>query len=153
MAGVKIRSFVEDDTEAVIGLWSRCGLLRPWNDPRKDIERKLGIQRDLFLVGEQGGRIVAVAMAGYDGHRGWVNYLAVDPEFRRRGLGRSMMAEVERRLKELGCPKLNLQVRRGNAEAVAFYRSVGYSEDDVLGMGKRLIEDGGADENTRCSGR
>lgn len=144
MAGVKIRSFVEDDTEAVIELWSRCGLLRPWNDPRKDIERKLGIQRDLFLVGEQGGRIVAVAMAGYDGHRGGVNYLAVDPEFRRRGLGRSMMAEVERRLKELGCPKLNLQVRRGNAEAVAFYRSVGYSEDDVLGMGKRLIEDGGA---------
>jgi len=144
MAGMKIRSFVEEDTDAVVALWSRCGLLRPWNDPRKDISRKLRMQRDLFLVGEQDGRVVAVAMAGYEGHRGWVNYLAVDPDLRRLGLGRLIMAEVERRLKELGCPKLNLQVRRGNAEAVAFYRSVGYSEDDVLGMGKRLIQDDGA---------
>ena len=141
---MKIRGFVEDDTQAVIDLWSRCGLLRPWNDPRKDIARKLLLQRELFLVGERDGRVVATAMAGYEGHRGWVNYLAVDPELRRRGFGRLMMAEVERRLKELGCPKLNLQVRRGNLDALAFYQSIGYSDDDVIGMGKRLIEDGAA---------
>jgi len=141
---MKIRGFVEEDTDAVIALWSRCGLLRPWNDPRKDIALKLLVQRDLFLIGERDGRVVATAMAGYEGHRGWVNYVAVDPEFRRRGFGRSMMAEVERRLKELGCPKLNLQVRRGNPDALAFYQSIGYSDDDVIGMGKRLIENGDA---------
>lgn len=140
---MNIRVFLEQDSEAVIGLWSRCGLLRPWNDPVKDIARKLCLQRELFLIGEHDGRIVATAMAGYEGHRGWVNYLAVDPEFQRRGLGRLMMSEVERRLKDLGCPKLNLQVRRGNADAFAFYRSIGYSDDDVIGMGKRLIEDSG----------
>ena len=139
---MKIRPFVEDDQDRVVELWQRCGLLRPWNDPQKDIARKLKVQRELFLVGEIDGRVVAAMMVGYEGHRGWVNYLAVDPERRRLGLGREMMAEAESRLKALGCPKIQLQVRRDNAEAIAFYRRLGYAEDAVVNMGKRLIEDG-----------
>jgi ribosomal protein S18 acetylase RimI-like enzyme len=139
---MKIRPFVESDQDRVIDLWNRCGLLRPWNDPHKDIARKLKVQRELFLIGEIDGRVVAVMMVGYEGHRGWVNYLAVDPERQRQGLGREMMAEAEIRLKALGCPKIQLQVRRDNAEAIAFYRRLGYAEDAVVNMGKRLIEDG-----------
>ena len=139
---MKIRPFVESDQDRVIDLWNRCGLLRPWNDPHKDIARKLKVQRELFLIGEIDGRVVAAMMVGYEGHRGWVNYLAVDPERQRQGLGREMMAEAEIRLKALGCPKIQLQVRRDNAEAIAFYRRLGYAEDAVVNMGKRLIEDG-----------
>ncbi len=96
------------------------------------------------MVGEVSGRVVAVVMVGYEGHRGWVNYLAVDPELQGRGLGREMMAEAERRLRELGCPKLQLQVRKDNADAAAFYGRLGYVEDAVVSMGKRLIKDNGA---------
>jgi ribosomal protein S18 acetylase RimI-like enzyme len=138
-----IRAFVESDAEQVIALWSRCNLLRPWNDPRKDIVRKLQVQRELFMVGELGGTLVAVMMVGYEGHRGWVNYLAVEPELQGRGFGRQMMAEAERRLQALGCPKIQLQVRAENGDAIAFYRSLGYSEDAVVSMGKRLIKDDG----------
>ena len=143
---MKIRAFVESDAESVIALWSRCGLLRPWNDPRRDIARKLQVQRELFMVGEKEGRVVAVMMAGYEGHRGWVNYLAVDPELQGQGLGRQMMAEAERRLFELGCPKVQLQVRTHNAAAVAFYRRLGYTTNDVVDLGKRLISDDGAEQ-------
>jgi ribosomal protein S18 acetylase RimI-like enzyme len=141
---MKIREFVEIDEKKVIELWARCGLLRPWNDPRKDIARKLRVQRELFMVGEIDGRLVAAVMAGYEGHRGWVNYLAVEPELQGQGLGREMMAEVERRLTELGCPKVNLQIRRGNTAVAAFYARLGYAEDEVVSMGKRLIRDGAA---------
>ena len=136
-----IRPFEEPDEEAVVTLWERCGLLRPWNDPRKDIARKRAIQRDLFLVGVVDGTLVATVMAGYDGHRGWINYLAVDPAHRRRGFGRTLMVEVERRLRALGCPKINLQVRADNPTAAAFYRHVGFAEDDVVSFGKRLARD------------
>ena len=138
---MKIRPFDIADEEAVLALWRGCGLLRPWNNPRRDIERKLGTQRELFLVGEVGGTLVASAMAGFDGHRGWVNYLAVAPEHRRSGFGRALMEHVEARLKDRGCPKLNLQVRASNPEAVAFYGRLGYATEDVISMGKRLIPD------------
>jgi ribosomal protein S18 acetylase RimI-like enzyme len=138
---LEIRTFVESDEKAVIALWSRCGLLRPWNDPRKDIARKLRVQRELFLVGILDGVVVATVMAGYDGHRGWINYLAVDPGHRRIGLGSSLMMEAERRLRELGCPKINLQVRRENIEGNAFYSDIGFTEDDVVSYGKRLERD------------
>jgi ribosomal protein S18 acetylase RimI-like enzyme len=141
---MRIRSFMRSDQERVVALWDRCGLLRPWNDPRKDIARKLEVQADLFLVGEVDGRVVAAVMAGYDGHRGWVNYLAVEPDLQRSGLGRAMMAEAERRLRELGCPKVNLQIRRGNQGVADFYRRLGYAEDDLISMGKRLERDDGA---------
>lgn len=138
---MKIRSFAHSDEAAVIDLWQRCGLIRPWNNPRLDIERKLTVQPELFVVGEKEDRIVACAMAGFDGHRGWLNYLAVDPACRFQGLGRQSMAHLEMQLQALGCPKLNLQVRSGNAEALAFYRSLGYAVDEVVCFGKRLIAD------------
>jgi ribosomal protein S18 acetylase RimI-like enzyme len=126
----------------VIALWERCGLTRPWNDPRKDIARKLRVQPELFLVGVADHQVVATAMAGYEGHRGWVNYLAVDPRVQRSGLGTAIMSVVEERLLELGCPKINVQVRAGNSNAVAFYRKLGYAVDEVVSMGKRLERDG-----------
>lgn len=139
---MEIRPFEPADEDAVIALWERCGLTRPWNDPRKDIRRKLEVRPDLFLVGMRAGEVVATVMAGYEGHRGWINYLAVAPEHRREGLGRAMMAEAERLLREAGCPKINLQVRAGNEAALAFYRRLGYTVDDVVSLGKRLEEDG-----------
>lgn len=106
-----------------------------------DISRKLEVGGDLFLVGVVDGEIVATVMAGYEGHRGWVNYLAVMPEHQRAGLGRSMMDQAEHRLRASGCPKINLQVRNGNASAIGFYRAIGYIQDDVVSMGKRLEHD------------
>jgi ribosomal protein S18 acetylase RimI-like enzyme len=136
-----MRSFRPEDTDAVIDLWHAAGLVRPWNDPRKDIERKLTVQPDLFLVGETDGAVVAVAMVGYDGHRGWVNYLAVSPDARGLAHGRRMMEEAERLLVALGCPKLNLQIRSDNAEVRAFYEHLGYTQDAAVSYGKRLIAD------------
>ena len=138
---MEIRPYRESDQDAVVALWRECGLAKPWNDPVKDIRRKMGIQRDLFLVGSTDGRLVATVMVGFEGHRGWVNYLAVSADCRKQGLGRLLMDEAEARLRAIGCPKINLQIRRSNADVVAFYRSIGYSEDDVVSMGKRLIED------------
>ena len=100
--GLSIRPFAEADEAEVVALWDRCGLVRPWNDPRTDIQRKLSVQRELFLVGLVADRIVATVMAGYEGHRGWINYLAVDPTQRRQGFARLLVAEVEERLREIG---------------------------------------------------
>jgi ribosomal protein S18 acetylase RimI-like enzyme len=138
---MNIRPFTISDESAVIDLWRQCDLVRPWNDPRKDIARKLGVQPELFLVGELAGELVATVMAGFDGHRGWVNYLAVSPAHRRAGLGRSLMRHVEAELAARGCPKLNLQVRTTNHDALGFYRRLGYSTDEAVSMGKRLIPD------------
>ena len=138
---VQTRAYRDADQNAVVTLWCECGLVRPWNDPAKDIQRKLRVQRDLFLVGTLNGRLVATVMAGYEGHRGWINYLAVAGEYRGRGLGRRMMDEAEARLRAIGCPKISLQIRSSNTDAVAFYRALGFSVDDSLSMGKRLVED------------
>jgi ribosomal protein S18 acetylase RimI-like enzyme len=138
---MQIRKFEPADSASVIALWRECGLTRAWNDPEKDIERKLTVQPELFLVGTVGAKIVASVMAGYDGHRGWVNYLAVAPAQRKSGLGRTLMERVEKELKAMGCPKLNLQVRTSNADVLAFYRRLGYAQDDAISLGKRLIPD------------
>jgi ribosomal protein S18 acetylase RimI-like enzyme len=140
---VQIRAFEEGDTDEVIALWRLCGLTRPWNDPGRDIARKLEVQRELFLVGvdEGNGTVIASIMAGYEGHRGWVNYLAVHPDARAAGHGRALMNEAERLLLERGCPKVNLQVRGDNAEALAFYAAIGYGVDDAVSLGKRLVDD------------
>ena len=139
---METRSFRPGDEEAVIRLWTDCGLVVPWNDPRRDIERKLRAQPELLLVGCEGDKIIAAVMVGYDGHRGWINYLAVAPSHRRLGIGRRIMAEAEARLRALGCPKINLQVRTGNREAMEFYRRIGFAADDVVPFGKRLENDG-----------
>ena len=135
---MKIRQFEVADTEEVVALWDRCGLLRPWNDPHEDILHKLDVQRELFLVGVLNERIVAAVMAGYEGHRGWINYMAVEPDLQQRGLGRALMAAAEMGLRDLGCPKINLQIRRGNTAVIEFYRRLGYIEDDVVSMGKHF---------------
>lgn len=139
---ISIRPFAVDDTEAVVALWRAAGLVKPWNDPYLDIERKLTVQPELFLVAVGGdGALVGTAMVGYEGHRGWVNYLAVADPARGTGLGRALMAEAERLLVERGCPKLNLQVRTSNTDVIAFYERLGYAVDDAVSLGKRLIPD------------
>jgi ribosomal protein S18 acetylase RimI-like enzyme len=138
---MQIRPYDPADQTAVIALWLACGLLRPWNDPARDIARKLMVQRELFLVGIAHGAVIGTVMAGYDGHRGWINYLAVDPAQRRQGRGQALMHAAQHGLQALGCPKINLQVRAGNTEALAFYRALGYADDDVVSLGKRLEQD------------
>jgi len=108
---VLIRPYTPEDEATVIALWQQCGLTRPWNDPRKDIARKSKVDPQLFIVGIENGEVVASAMGGYEGHRGWVNYLAVRPDHRGRGFGRELMLYLEEDLKARGCPKINLQIR------------------------------------------
>ena len=136
-----IRPFTRGDEDSVVALWESAGLTRPWNDPRKDIARKLSVQREWFLVAVRRGEVVGSVMAGYDGHRGWVNYLAVSPHARRGGIGRALMNEVELRLGEAHCPKINLQVRETSHAALGFYRALGYTTDDVISLGRRLEHD------------
>ena len=138
---IEFRSFRSADTDAIIALWQACGLTRPWNDPRRDIERKLTVQPELFVVGCLDEVIVVSAMAGFDGHRGWINYLAVDPAHQRSGYASQLVDHLENRLRSLGCPKINLQVRSENDAAVRFYEAHGFHQDDVISLGKRLIHD------------
>ena len=136
-----IRPYHPEDEDAVIALWRRCDLVRPWNDPSKDIRRKLQVRPELFLVGLREGKIIASVMAGYEGHRGWLNYLAVDPAHQRQGYARSIVEEAEQLLRQAGCPKINLQVRTTNEGVIEFYRRIGYLVDEVVSMGKRLEQD------------
>jgi ribosomal protein S18 acetylase RimI-like enzyme len=134
-----IRPFLEKDEDPVIALWREAFPKDPpWNEPKQIIRRKREVQRDLFLVGEIDGAVVATVIAGYDGFRGWVYHLAVAPVQRRKGLGRAMMAEVEKRLHARGCPKINLQVRAWNGEVIAFYKRLGYKVEEHTSMGRLL---------------
>lgn len=139
---MEIRRYNKSDQSSILRLWESSELIRPWNDAKKDISRKLRVQPELFLVGVIDGSIIASVMAGYEGHRGWINYLAVSPDHRQKGYGREIMREAERRLKAPGCPKINLQIRETNTTAVKFYKKMGYDFDEVLSMGKRLEKDG-----------
>jgi len=136
-----IRPYQDRDKKNVIELWHNCNLVVPWNDPKLDIERKLQVNPDLFLVGLIEGMVVATVMGGYEGHRGWINYLAVSPEIRQKGVGQQMVEEVEAKLRKLGCPKINIQIRSSNKGVIEFYGKVGFSVDDVISMGKRLVDD------------
>jgi len=136
---MEIRSYREDDEGEVAALWETVFPdAPPWNDPRLDIQRKLSVQRELFFVAVDDGEVVGTTMAGYDGHRGWVYYVGVAPERRRRGIGAALMRRAEDELRARGCPKLNLQVRSSNSSAVGFYVRQGYSVEDRVSMGKRL---------------
>jgi ribosomal protein S18 acetylase RimI-like enzyme len=139
--GLKVRPYVSSDESAVIALWESCGLVRPQNDPRKDIARKLAVNPEWFLVAESDGKIVGAVMAGYEGHRGWINYLAVAPAERKKGVGRALMLEAERVLRAAGCPKINLQVRPDNPAVIAFYERIGFSVEGAISLGKRLVVD------------
>jgi ribosomal protein S18 acetylase RimI-like enzyme len=138
---VNIRSFTAKDTELVVSLWQCCGLLRSWNNPYLDIERKLAVNPEWFVVGEVNHEIVASAMFGYEGHRGWVNYLAASPAHQRQGHAKALMAHGETLLLASGCPKISLQVRASNTPVLAFYQSLGYQDDQADSLGKRLIPD------------
>lgn len=127
-----IADIADADVEAVIALWQRCGLTRPWNDPSADIALARRNGNSTVLVGRADGALVATAMVGHDGHRGWVYYVAVDPACQKNGFGRAIMAAAEQWLRDAGLPKLQLMVRRENAKAGAFYRSIGYEESDTV---------------------
>lgn len=150
---MKIRPFQLPDQESVVELWIKCGLVVSHNNPIRDIERKLMVNPEWFLVGEIDGDVIATCMAGFEGHRGWINYLAVRPDLQGHGFGKMIMERAEVILKAEGCPKINLQIRSTNQKVISFYESLGYSQDPVVSMGKRLIldnpcsdEQGGAPE-------
>lgn len=136
-----IRAYSPTDESAVVALWRQCDLVRPWNDPHLDIQRKVQVQPELFLVAEQDSEIVGTVMCGYEGHRGWLNYLAVSPTMQGNGLGRRLMQAAETALKARGCPKLNIQIRDSNLAVLAFYEKLGYTVDPVVSLGQRLIPD------------
>ena len=136
-----IRPFQTEDEASVVSLWQLCELTVPWNNPYKDIARKLKVQPELFLVGMLDSLLIATVMGGYDGHRGWINYLAVHPDFQGQGYAQQVMENVESELRKRGCPKINLQIRSGNARVIAFYQKLGFTDDQALSMGKRLEED------------
>ena len=141
MNDLVIRSYQPQDEEAVVQLWLQCNLVVPQNNPQRDIKRKLRVNPEWFLVGLADGKVVATCMAGYEGHRGWINYLAVSPHHRRQGIGRRIMEEAEKKLSAAGCPKINLQVREANRTVIQFYERIGYTRDLVASMGKRLEND------------
>ena len=136
-----IRPFQEGDEEALVSLWNMCKLTVPWNNPYKDIARKLKVQAELFLVGYLEDKLIASVMAGYDGHRGWINYFAVHPDFQARSYGKLLMDNVENGLRELGCPKINLQIREGDDKVFSYYQKLGFVEEKRINMGKRLEDD------------
>lgn len=135
---MEIRTYTHADLTAVLAIWQACHLLRPWSSPEYDIAMKVAFQPDLLLVACMNDRVVGTVMAGYDGHRGWINYLGVLPDYQRRGIASALMQEAERRLLVLGARKINLQIRRDNLDVQVFYASQGYSDDQVVGWGKRL---------------
>ena len=136
VAALAITDIADADVEAVIALWRRCGLTRPWNDPASDIALARRNPNSTVLVGRADGAIVATAMVGHDGHRGWVYYVAVDPDLQKNGLGRAIMDAAEKWLRAAGLPKLQLLVRRENSKAGAFYQSIGYEEADTIVFAK-----------------
>ena len=140
---LQIRPYLRSDEKDVLKLWHECNLIVPWNNPKLDIERKLKVNPELFLVGLFKGKVVATVMGGYEGHRGWINYLAVSVDHQRKGFGKQIMTALEDKLKASNCPKINLQVRVGNIGTIKFYESLNYSNDHVISMGKRLKEDPG----------
>ncbi|MFV0422072.1 GNAT family acetyltransferase [Oleidesulfovibrio sp.] len=136
-----VRPFRPEDSDALIALWKECGLTVPWNDPYKDLVRKLSEAPQEILIAEKDSIMAGAVMYGYDGHRGSVNYLCVAPHFRQSGLGRLLMQHVEKRLTERGCPKINICVRKDNIAISGFYAAQGYQEDNVIVLGKRLTHD------------
>ena len=133
-----IRKFQTEDTEQVVKLWDECGLLHPPNDPYLEIKNKAVFQPDLFLVGESDGRVMASVMAGFEGRRGWINYLAVLPEYQGKGYGSILIKHSMNMLKELGAPKINLLIRPTNKKVQDFYKKLGFQFEDVILMAHRF---------------
>ncbi len=141
MSQIEIRPYRGGDESALIRLWQACDLVRPWNHPRADIARKCADSPALFFVACDDGEVIASCMAGYDGHRGWIYYLAVEPARQRQGIAAKIVRHAEASLLELGCPKIDLMVRNNNHGVIEFYKSIGYADDPVVVLSKRLLED------------
>jgi len=141
MKNFTLRTFQPDDEPDVINLWRQCGLIVPWNNPRTDIQRKLSTSPDLFYVGLLDDELIASCMAGYDGHRGWIYFLAVKSDYQRKGFASMVIDHAESELIKLGCPKVELMVRKTNENVISFYQSAGYDIDPVMVLSKRLTED------------
>ena len=135
---IEIRPYVESDREEVVQLWHKTSLYHPDNDPYKDIDRKLTDSPELFIVARHEATIIGTVMVGYDGHRGWINYLGVVPSYQRQGVAKKLMESAEEALTTLRCPKIQLQVRKTNLGVIDFYQAIGYSIEDVISMEKRL---------------
>lgn len=138
---MKIRSYRKTDEKIIIQLWEECGLTVPWNNPQLDIDRKLRENSEEFLVGQIDDEIMATAIVGFDGHRGWVYYLGVKPKYRSEGFGNQMMKVAEKHLINIGCPKINIMVRESNSKVINFYEAIGYEKQNIVTLGKRLIPD------------
>ena len=136
-----VSPYAVEQEESVIELWTACGLTRPWNDPATDIRLKCMDNPEEFLLGWIGPRLVATCMAGYDGHRGWIYYFGVAPDYQGKGLGRALLSRAEEMLRLRGCAKINLMVRKDNAQAVRFYDNLGYCPDQVQVLGKRFSKE------------
>jgi ribosomal protein S18 acetylase RimI-like enzyme len=133
-----IAEIADADVAGVIALWQACDLTRPWNDPAADIALARRGPNSTILIGRDGDAIVATVMVGHDGHRGWVYYVATDPDRRAKGYGRAIMTAAEDWLRATGIAKLQLLVRRENARAGAFYQSIGYAEAQTIVFAKWL---------------
>jgi ribosomal protein S18 acetylase RimI-like enzyme len=138
VAAFPVAPIDDADIAAVIVLWQRCGLLRPWNDPAADIALARRGPNATVLIGRDGETIAATALVGHDGHRGWVYYVAVDPDRRAKGYGRAIMAAAEDWLRQAGIAKLQLMVHPDNAKVQAFYQSIGYDEQERIVYAKWL---------------
>jgi ribosomal protein S18 acetylase RimI-like enzyme len=135
---VKIQTLPEPLYDDAIALWHETGLTRPWNDPAADLHQALQGDSSTVLGAVDGDALVATAMVGHDGHRGWMYYLAVAPAVQGQGLGRQMVTECENWVRAQGIPKLQLMVRSGNDAVIDFYGKLGYADAEVVVLGKRL---------------
>ena len=138
MEKLNIRTYEQKDEIEVINLWELCNLIVPQNDPKLEINSKVNFQPDLFYVGLFQKKLIASIMVGYEGHRGWINYLVVHPDYQRRGFGRQLMKYATNILSNMGCQKINIQVRESNRSVIQFYKKLGFTDDEVLSYGKRI---------------
>ena len=138
---MKFRSYFPEDRDQVISLWQRVlPDNQPHNEPSRVIDEKLSVD-DMLFIAEDKEVVVGVAMAGYDGHRGWLYSVAVDPQQRRNGIGRGLVNLAIQTLNNVGCIKINLQVRATNVQVVEFYESLGFAIEDRISMGKLLDQE------------
>lgn len=133
-----IRPYTDGDLEAVCRLWRDTGVSVPHNDPVRDIAFALQSPTAELFVGETAGALIATVLAGHDGHRGWLYYLAVAEVSRRSGYGRMMVEHAEAWLKNNGVWKINLMIRTSNTQVRDFYAAIGYQDDPVTVMSRRL---------------
>jgi ribosomal protein S18 acetylase RimI-like enzyme len=140
MVKLFIRVYEKKDEIEVIKLWKNCNMIVPRNDPKLEINSKVNYQPDLFFVGLYKKKLIATIMVGYEGHRGWINYLVVHPDYQRRGFGKQLMNHATKILSKMGCQKINIQIRKSNKPVIQFYKKLGFEDDKVISYGKRIVK-------------